>query len=513
MSSGPYNAAVDVLERNDSPGRSQRNYIITSEGTWTYGDVIASVRIAANGLQGLGLMPGDRVVISLGDRPEFVVAFWAALRAGLVAVLAPPTLAARELRAVCVASSATAILYDGPSRASALAVIEASARAGMNPLTGIVTGGPVPNDQFLWADLCTGDSGAQGPEAPTFEHDAAFLLCTSGTSGEPKLVTHTHGDLRYAPDFLDRQVVKLHPADVALSVSKMSFSYGLANSLYTTAAAGAAVALTAGPAIPALVQDSLRMSAVSVLYGVPNFWRALLVDSVTSIPDTVRMAFSGGELLDADLHDHIRRRFGLTVLDTYGMSETLQSITSNLPDDVVPGSCGRVLDGFEVRVVNRAGRDVADGRRGELWVSGRTVSAGYWNRPDLTAQAFQGRWFRTGDLVRVQDGHVFHLGRLDDLVKIGGRWVAPAEIEGILRRHPDVRDVAVSGRSHPSGLTSLCGYVVTDREDDQLTEELTKLCGHLSPHKIPREWERCLDLPRTKTGKLRRVDLGVPAGR
>jgi acyl-coenzyme A synthetase/AMP-(fatty) acid ligase len=333
------------------------------------------------------------------------------------------------------------------------------------------------------------------------------MLCTSGTTGTPKLVMHTHRGLRHAPGVLDAQVVGLGANDVVLSVSKMSFSYGLGNSLYTPAAAGAAVALLSGPVVPATVHTRLAGSAVTVLYGVPGFWRAFTNDGQARLPSSLRMALSAGEPLDTELLHAIRGRFGTDVLDGYGMSETMQHVTCNRSDDVVPGSCGRVLDGFDIRVVDRSGRDVRDGRRGELWVAGATVTVGYWGRADLTERARAGGWLRTGDLVRVRDGHLFHEGRRDDLMKINGRWIAPAEIEAVVRRHPDVRDVAVVPRSHPSGLTSLWGYVVTDRADDLIGVELTALCRHLSPHKVPRGWQRCSALPRTRTGKLRRLDL------
>jgi acyl-coenzyme A synthetase/AMP-(fatty) acid ligase len=212
--------------------------------------------------------------------------------------------------------------------------------------------------------------------------------------------------------------------------------------------------------------------------------------------------------LDVELFDRFRDAFGLPLLDGLGSTEALHHVTSNRPDDVVPGSAGRALDGYEVRVLDRDGQPLPEGDHGELWVRGPTTFAGYWRRPELTERAYQGEWMRTGDRVRILDGRVYHAGRLDDLVKLGGIWVAPTEIEDVLRGHEDVSDAAVVAIDDGSGVPVLRAFVVSERSGKDLSRDLLRLCrSRLASFKIPQSFEVVDELPRTPSGKLRRFVL------
>jgi benzoate-CoA ligase len=308
-------------------------------------------------------------------------------------------------------------------------------------------------------------------------------------------------------------VLALGPDDVVLSVSRMFFAYGLGNSVYLPAAVGATVVVSDTPVMPAMMRDLLAQTSPTLLFGVPAFFRGLVRLEDAVLPPSVRAVVSAGEALDAELFDRFRERFGLPLLDGLGSTEALHHVTSNRPDDVVPGSAGRALDGYEIQALDRDGEPVAEGERGELWVKGPTTFAGYWRRPELTERAYRGPWMRTGDVVRIVDGRVYHEGRLDDLVKLGGIWVAPSEIEDVVRGHPDVKDAAVVAIDDGSGVPVLKAFVVSERDGKELSKELLRLCrSRLATFKIPQSFTAVDELPRTPSGKLRRFVLREEAG-
>jgi benzoate-CoA ligase len=495
-----YNAAVDLLERNRSPEREGRPYLRTAAREWSYGEVASAADGAGAGLLGLGLEPGDRVLIATRDRAEFVATFWGAMKAGLVPIPVAPMLSASDLHFILTDSEARALVCDGSSSSAARKAVEGTAveclLAEDEPLDGTRP----------WSEVC-GRPEALGP-APTSEDDIALWLYTSGTTGLPKAAMHRHRHLRAATGALARQVLALEADDVVLSVSRMFFAYGLGNSVYLPASVGASVVVSETPAIPAMVNDLINQGRPTILFGVPAFYRGFAGLAGAELPPTVRAAVSAGEALDVDLFDRFRSAFGLPLLDGLGSTEALHHVTSNRPDDVVPGSAGRALDGYEVRVLDRDGQPLPEGDHGELWVRGPTTFAGYWRRPELTERAYQGEWMRTGDRVRVLDGRVYHAGRLDDLVKLGGIWVAPTEIEDVLRGHEDVADAAVVAIDDGSGVPVLRAFVVSERTGRELSRDLLRLCrSRLASYKIPQSFEVVDELPRTPSGKLRRFVL------
>jgi acyl-coenzyme A synthetase/AMP-(fatty) acid ligase len=501
MTPARYNAAVDLLERNAAADRARRPYLLTEQRCWSYGEVIAAVSAAACGFMNLGARQGDVVALAMHDRPEFVIGFWGAMRAGLVPLLLPPALAAAELEAVLAQAAPRIVVCD---RANALTL--ESLLPTNNKLTAVSVDSHRGVVFRAWNEVC-GQSGT-APDEATQEDDIAFLICSSGTTGAPKLVAHLHRSLRLSPYGLGKQVVALTADDVVLSVSKMSFSYGLGNSVYMPAAVGAATVLLEQPAIPAIVHPRMAASDVTVLYGVPAFYRAFVTDAQAMLPGSLRIALSAGEHFDSSLASAVQQRFGHTVLDGFGTTETLQHVTCNRLGEAVPGSCGGVLDGYEIEVRDSQGQPLGDGSSGELWIAGRTLFAGYLGQEALTRAVRPDRWMRTGDRVTLRNGSVFHEGRLDDLMKLGGRWVSPVEVEQVLRGHRDLADVAVVPRSTAEGAVWLCAFLVSERKDDALVDELTMLCStRLSSYKVPREWIRTDTLPRTRTGKLRRLTL------
>jgi benzoate-CoA ligase len=415
---------------------------------------------------------------------------------------------ASDLHFILTDSEARTIVCDATSAAAARQGVEGTSvrclLAEAEPMEGSTP----------WSQVCGGSGTIEA--APTTEADIALWLYTSGTTGLPKAAMHRHRHLKVAPDALAKQVLAMEAMegdDVVLSVSRMFFAYGLGNSVYLPASAGASVVVSETPAIPAMVNDLINRSRPTLLFGVPAFFRGFVGLSGAGLPDSVRAAVSAGEALDAELFERFRDALGVSLLDGLGSTEAMHHVTSNRPDDIVPGSAGRALDGYEVKVLDREGQPVPEGDHGELWVRGPTTFAGYWRRPELTERAYQGVWMRTGDRVRIVDGRVYHAGRLDDLVKLGGIWVAPTEIEDVLRGHEGVQDAAVVALDDGSGVPVLKAFVVSEQDARELSRELMRLCrSRLASFKVPQSFEVVEELPRTPSGKLRRFVLRQGAG-
>jgi benzoate-CoA ligase family protein len=500
-----YNATVDLLERNLVPGRAERPYLIRNGTTWSYQETAAAADAAGAGLLDLGLQRGDRVVLATRDRFEFVATFWGAVKAGLVPVPTAQGLSVSDVDFILTDSEARTVVCDARYAGT---VLPASRRASVPCL--IVE--PRPREGARsWAEVCGRPSAL--PTAPTTGDDIALWLYTSGTTGLPKAVMHRHRHLAAVPSALSRQVLALEPDDRILSISKMFFAYGLGNSVYLPAAAGASVIVDEAPVIPPRVEALMNRMRPTVLFGVPAFFDGMTRLELASIPATVRLMISAGEALSEDLFNRFRTRFGHTLYDGLGSTEALHHVTSNRPGDVVPGSAGRPLDGYDAQILDGDQTPLGEGMSGELWVRGPTTFAGYWRRPELTAQTYRGEWMRTGDLARVLDGRVYHEGRLDDLVKLGGVWVAPHEVEDVLRGHPRVMDAAVVASDDGSGVPVLRAFVVPRDGDGELRADLARLCRRrLATFKVPRSFEIVSELPRTETGKLKRFVLRGRAG-
>ncbi len=498
--SPPYNAASDLLGRNLTPDRAGRPYLKTPERAWSYDEIAQAADAAGSGLLELGLVRGDRVLIATRDRPEFVATFWGAIKAGLVPVPVAPMFLASDLHFIVSDSEARALICDASSvTAGRAAVQETSAVC-------VFVGDEHVEGTTSWAEVCS--RPARLEPAATSEDDIALWLYTSGTTGLPKAAMHRHRHLRAAPGGLAEQVLQMEADDVIQSVSRMFFAYGLGNSVYLPAAVGASVVVSDTPAVPAMVKNVLLENRPTLLFGVPAFFRGYVGLSDPELPTTLRAIVSAGEALDVESFTRFRATLGLPLLDGLGSTEALHHVTSNRPDDLEPGSAGRALDGFEVEARDREGHPLPEGETGELWVRGPTTFAGYWRRPQLTDRAYAGEWMRTGDRVRILEGRVYHEGRLDDLVKLGGIWVAPTEIEDVLRGHPDVDDAAVVAIDDGSGVPVLKAFVVSERGGPDLAKDLLRLSRRrLASYKVPQSFSVVDELPRTPSGKLRRFVL------
>ena len=426
---------------------------------------------AAGALRDRGLQRGDRVAIVLRDSPEFMAAFLGAVKIGAIAV--PLSTFARP-------EDLAALQKDCGSR---FAITEADSDllvAGMSQVDPVLTR---PDDMCFWQ-------------------------YSSGTTGSPKAVIHLHQRAFCPTEAHGRHIARVTAADRVYSTAKLFFSYGLGNGMIIPLAAGASVILDPERFAAERAWHLIATERPTLLYSVPTAYVALLAAAEDGTPadvSSLRLCISAGEALPAPLLERWRRRFGIPILDGIGSTEIGNIAISNSVDDVVPGSSGRVIPGYEARIVDAGG---ADANEGALWVRGGSTSIGYHDRPEATAHVFHGGWVVTGDRYRLDAGHYYHLGRDDDMLKVGAQWVSPRDVEVILLGHPDVIECAVVGHPDADGLVRACAYVVARSAPPSLAADLGALCAERLPsHMRPRWIELVGELPKTATGKIQRFKL------
>jgi benzoate-CoA ligase len=500
----PHNAGELLLSRLRSRGDGAA---VRCEGiVWSGERVAASAFSLHAELERRGLEPGDRVLLVLRDTPAFFAGFLGAMRGGYLPVPVSTLLPPKDLAFIAHDSGARAVLID--------AALPEALRAA-----SLLAGGCARID---CEEQTLGIPAHRGPPpraAVTRAGEDAFWLYTSGTTGEPKGVVHRHLDLIATAALYAEPVLGLGPADRVLSAAKLFFAYGLGNSLGFPIWLGAESVLHPDRATPEAMFRLLREERPTVFFGVPTLYASMLAHPDLP-PDLgrVRLCVSAGEALPAPLLERWRARFGVEVLDGLGSTEMLHIFVSNRPGAVRPGSSGRALPGYRVRIVDEEDEDVPAGEVGTLLAGGPSAALRYHGRPELSRRTMPAPgWLRTGDSYRADaDGYLFHVGRTDELMKVSGQWVSPVEVEAALAEHPAVIEAAVVADQDRDGLTRPRAFVVVGQDApprDVLAEQLrAHVKARLAPHKYPRRIDFVDELPRTATGKLRRLFLREEPG-
>ncbi len=502
-----FNVSEYLVDRQVELGRGGHVALRERGAGITYEDLLVRVRAAAAALRGLGVSPEERVVLVLLDGIDLVAAFLGALRIGAVPVPLNPLLPARDLAAIAGETRAHVALLAG-ERAGVAAELAAGAPelellaiAGgdASELPGVAT--------RVWADLA-GDPADGEPHA-TWDESPGFWLCTSGTTGQPKLAMHRHDDLRLIAEGYAREVLAVGPDDRSLSIAPLFHAYGLGNSLAFPLASGSTAILEpARPPTPALVAELVARERPTLFYAVPTFYSALVA---AGLPEetfaSVRLAVSAGEALPAELFLRFRELYGVEILDGIGSTELLHIYLSNRAGEARPGTTGTPVGGYRIALEDEAGRLVGPGTPGQLLVAGETAATGYWCRSEESRRAFRGEWFASGDMyVCSPDGFYTYLGRCDDMFKAAGEWVSPAEVEAVLVEHPDVLEAVVVGECRPDGLAEPVARVVAAPGRSVEPEALAEHCrARLAGFKRPRRILVVESLPRTATGKIQRA--------
>jgi benzoate-CoA ligase len=508
-----YNAAVDLVDRHVDAGRGARVAYRDDRGAYSYAELRQRVDAAGHALAALGVEPEQRVLLLLHDTIDFPSLFLGAIKLGAIPV---------PLSTMLKPLDYAYFLRD--SRARAIAVSDA-----LLPLVDEALGdGPRP--RILVASSPLGDGAAGGharldelaarapatlAPAATTPDDAAFWLYSSGSTGTPKAAIHLHAHLMRTAALYAAGVLGLRDDDVVYSAAKLFFAYGLGNSLTFPLAVGGCALLCAERPTPAVVARVMRAGRPTVFCGVPTLFAALLADAEVTrggLSPSLRVSTSAGEGLPRHVGEAWRARFGSDILDGIGSTELLHIFISNRPGDVRYGTTGKPVPGYDVKLVGDDGEPVGDGEEGALWVRGPTACAGYWNQRERSLATFHGPWTRTGDrYLRDRDGYYTYSGRSDDMLKVGGIWVSPFEVESALAAHPSVLEAAVVGAPDGDGLIKPKAFVVLKpgrAGGDALVDELKQFVkDRLAPFKYPRTIELVAELPKTPTGKIQRYRL------
>ncbi len=506
-----FNAADYLVSRHRLDGDGGRTAVIASE-TLTYAELDERVAIVAAGLRSLGGHRDDRVLMVMSDEVPMLTAILGAFRAGLVAVPVSTMLTGGELGAIMADSGARIVLATGEFAGPVSEALKAAPEVAVAVLAG--DGAlqlPAGVTGYTWDDVL--GLGRQADDAlsevaPTVDDSWALWLYTSGTTGVPKAAMHRHANIRHVCETYGAQVLGVRRDDLTFSVAKMFFAYGIGNTVFFPFAVGAATVLESRRPTPEVVREQVARHHPTLFFAVPTFYAAL---NASDLPEdtfaSVRLAASAGEPLPAPLQSRFTDRFGVEILDGIGSTEALHIFLSNRPGQVRPGTTGVPVPGYDVELRDALGHPVVDGQPGALHVRGASIALGYWHRTDATRQVFQGEWLSTGDTyLRDAQGSYVCLGRNSDMLKAGGIWVSPAEVESRLLEHPSVRQAAVVGLPDADGLDKPVAVVVV--EPGVLESDLVEWCrAGLAHFKTPRRVIFVADLPKTATGKLQRFKV------
>ncbi|GAB3663271.1 benzoate-CoA ligase family protein [Nocardioides korecus] len=510
---GGFNAADYLVRRQVDAGRGDRTAVVAAE-RWTYAELDDRVGAVAAGLRTLGLHHDDRVVLVTSDDVPMLTSILGAFRGGFVAVPVSTMFTGAELASI-VADSGARVLVASPEYADAVTAAVASCPA----VEHVVLAGEgridLPDGVALtsYADLVVAGASGDTSTAPTVDDSWALWLYTSGTTGQPKAAMHRHANVRHVCETYGTQVLGITEDDVTFSVPKMFFAYGIGNTVFFPLSVGATTVLEPRRPTPDVVRERLERDRPTLFFGVPTFYAALVGSDLPATAfDSVRLCASAGEVLPAPLQRRFTDRFGVEVLDGIGSTEALHIFLSNRPGDIRPGTTGTAVPGYDLQVRDAAGHEVPAGHPGALFVRGASIALGYWHRTDASRLVFQGEWLSTGDTyVRGEDGYFTCLGRNSDMLKAGGIWVSPAEVESRLLEHPAVQQAAVVGVADADGLDKPVAVVVVrrgDGEPDLVEQDLVTWCRDgLAHFKAPRQVVFVEDLPKTATGKLQRFKV------
>lgn len=509
-----FNAAEYLVDRQLERGRGDHPAVVSARSTLSYAELAVEVRRVAGGLRALGVRPEERVLMCMSDDVELFTAILGSMCLGAIAVPCSTMLTGSELGKLVHDSRARVVLATSEFTGNAATAVADAPDARQL----IVTGDPPATrpgglEIHRWEEfLRAGDSGDAVAELsepyPTWPDSPALWLYTSGTTGTPKAAMHRHADIRHVSETYARQVLGVSETDRCLSVAKLFFAYGIGNSMFFPLSVGATALLESGRPTPELFARRATQDGATLLFGTPSFWGPLLASGVGDDAfASVRQGVSAGESLPPRMFHGMVERFGVEVLDGIGSTEMLHIYMSNRPGQVHPGSSGAPVPGYEVEIRGDDGYVISEtGTPGELYVRGDSAATGYWCRAGISRRMFVGEWMRTGDTyVRNPDGTYTCLGRAGDMLKAGGIWVSPSEVEDRLLEHPDVAEAVVVAIPDADGLDKPIACVVPAPGRDVDADELIAWCrAELAAFKRPRAVFELTELPKTATGKIRR---------
>jgi benzoate-CoA ligase family protein len=501
-----FNAAIPFIDRHCAEGRGAKAAIRCAEGEVSYTALADNVARCGNALLGLGIARGTRLLMAIKDSPEFFYLFWGAIKAGIVPVPLNTMLRAADYQFLIEDSRCHAIAYS-PEYATA---IETALPQAANPPSVVL---PVAGEGRTLRSLI-GLAPATLEAAPATSADECFWLYSSGSTGRPKGAVHRQQDMVVSSQLYGVDVLGMREDDVCFSAAKLFFAYGLGNAMTMPLWVGATAVLLAERPTPQSTFATIERFRPTLYFGVPTLYAAQLQALETGSADlsSIRLCVSAGEALPPHILAHWRERTGTDILDGIGSTEALHIFISNRVGDIRPGTSGQVVPGYDAKIVDEHGEPVRVGDSGRLLIRGGSTAQSYWNNPERTQHTMVGGWLDTGDTYRQDsDGYYVYCGRNDDMLKVGGIWCSPFEIEAVLGEHPNVLEAAIVGRADADGLIKPEAWIILKSNDGDPTaieHELVKTCkSRLAPYKFPRRFHFVADLPKTATGKIQRFKL------
>ena len=504
-----FNVASWFVDRPVAEGRRAAPAFHCEGRVLSYADVRELADRTGHALRELGVEMEQRVVMICLDAPEFLGAFWGAIKIGAVPVPVNTLLRAADYRYVLEDSRARVAVVSSALLAEATPALE-----GARHLRHVLVAGGAPGPHLSFEDRIARASGTLEP-APTSRDDVAFWLYSSGSTGRPKGAVHLQHDMVVSAETYAKQVLGLRPTDKVYSAAKLFFAYGLGNACYFPMSVGGQSVLYPNRPTPDAVFELITRQRPTIFFGVPTLYAAMLAtkDAERRFDlSSLRLCVSAGEALPADLYRRWHERFGVEIVDGIGTTETGHIFLSNRPGAARPGSSGLPVPGYECAIVDDEGWPVPPGEIGNLRVRGDSTMAYYWNKHEKTKDTLFGPWIQTGDKYhRDAEGYFWYDGRGDDMLKVGGIWVSPIEVEATLIQHDAVLEAAVVGQEDDDRLVKPRAYVVLKdpaRASEALAGDLRAFVkDKIAPYKYPRWIDFVPELPKTATGKIQRFKL------
>jgi benzoate-CoA ligase family protein len=507
-----FNVAVPFIDRHLEEGRGAKIAIRTAAEDVSYAALAERVARCGNALLRLGIAPRQRLLMAVKDCPQFFYLFWGAIKAGIQPVPLNTLLRAADYQYMIEDSGCAGLLYSPEFAGEVEPALAAAARKPEHALR--VEG----EGQSLKALM--GEAPTRLEAAPAAPEDDCFWLYSSGSTGRPKGAVHAERAMAVTSELYGVGVLGITRDDVAFSAAKLFFAYGLGNAMTFPLWVGATSVLMAERPTPQSTFAVIERFRPTLYFGVPTLYAAQLQALESAKPDlsSIRCCVSAGEALPAHIFERWREATGTVILDGIGSTEALHIFISNRIGDIGPGTTGRIVPGYDAKILGEDGEPVRRGEGGQLVIRGESAAKYYWNDPERTRRTMTAGWLVTGDTYRQDEkGYFVYCGRNDDMLKVGGIWCSPFEIESKLGEHPSVLEAAVVGRADADGLVKPEAWVVLKEASaapEEIEQALVRHCKErLAPYMYPRSFHFVPELPKTATGKIQRFKLrGAAAG-